>query len=80
MNSITYGITEEIYALGENRRVSYGIAAYADAEVDSTATILTIVNDITGDRSKLIQLVEMCNRLELSPVHLIDVVENFLAE
>ncbi len=79
MNSITYGITEEIYALGEDKRTSYGIAAYADADIDSTATILAIVNDITDDRSKLIQLVELCNRLELSPDHLIDVVESFIA-
>ena len=37
MMNVTYGMTEEVYSLGAERRVSYGIAAYADAEEDGTA-------------------------------------------
>jgi hypothetical protein len=76
--TITYGITEEIYTLGEASRRSFGIAAYADAAEDNTATIVASVHDITSDRTKLEQLVTTCNRSHLSLVHLMDVVEDFL--
>ena len=57
----------------------YGIAAYADAEKDGAATILASVHDVTTDKQALDELVSLCNRLELSSVHLLDVVEDFLA-
>lgn len=76
--NIKYGITEEIYALGADRRVSYGIAAYANAEEDGTATIVASVHDITSDRQALAELVLSCNRSELSVIHLDDVIEDFL--
>lgn len=78
MMSITYGVTEEIYSLGHSSRTSYGIAAYADSEVDGTATIVASVHDITADKNTLAELVFLCNRLELSTIHLNDVVEDFL--
>ncbi len=76
---ITYGITEETYSLGNTSRVSYGIAAYADADEDGTATIVASVRDITANRQALAELVSLCNSLELSTIHLMDVVEDFLA-
>ena len=78
--SITYGITEEIYSLGTESRRAYGIAAYADSEEDGTATIVSSVRDITDDKQALMNLVSLCNRLELSIIHLNDVVEDFLAD
>lgn len=79
MMNVTYGVTEEIYSLGASSRVSYGIAAYADAKEDGTATIVASVHDITSDKQALYELVSLCNRSELSIVHLMDVVEDFLA-
>lgn len=76
--NITYGITEEIYSLGSDRRVSYGIAAYANAEEDGTAIIVASVHDITTDKQSLSELVLSYNRLGLSTIHLEDAVENFL--
>lgn len=78
MMNVTYGITEEVYSLGSNRRISYGIAAYADAEEDGTATVVASVHDVTADMAALAELVALCNRLELSTVHLEDVIEDFL--
>lgn len=78
MTKVTYGMTEEVYASGIEKRISYGIAAYADAEEDGTATIVAAVHDVTADRQALSGLVELCNRLELSLIHLNDVVEDFL--
>ena len=80
MKSVTYGIVEEKYVLHNQDRIAYGIAAYADAERDGTATVLASVSDITSDKQKLEKLVFYCNQLGLSELHLRDVVEDFLAE
>lgn len=78
MKSVTYAITEEKYTLGSESRTSYGIAAFVDAETSGTATIIYSIHDITSNKKRLLQLVDDCNRLELSIVHLSDVVEDFL--
>ena len=78
MISLKYGVTEEIYSLGISSRTSYGITAYAESEESDTATIVASVHDITADKQALIELVSICNRLELSTVHLMDMVEDFL--
>ncbi len=79
MMNVTYGVTEEIYSLGISSRTSYGIAAYADSEENGTATIVASVHDVTADKQSLDELASLCNRLELSTIHLLDVVEDFLA-
>lgn len=76
--TITYGITEEVYTMGTNSRLTFGIAAYADAETDGTATIVDAVHEITNDRAKLEAFVAACNREGLPLVHLDDVIEDFL--
>ena len=80
MTTVTYGITEEKYTLGQQTRVSYGIAAYSNPETDGTAGVIASVHDISEDREKLSKLVQTCNCLELSVVHLRDVIEDFLGE
>ncbi len=37
------------------------------------------VEDLSLDREEVEELVALCNRLELSPVHFRDVIEDFLA-
>lgn len=78
MTKVTYGISEEKYSLGEECRTSYGIVAYADADSNGTATIVAAVHDITSDKLALTKLINDCNHLELSAIHLYDVVEDFL--
>lgn len=72
---VTYGIVEETYNYKEEVRVSYGIAAFADA-----TTIIASCQDITSDKQKLQDLINLCNELDLSPIHLNDVVQDFLVE
>ncbi len=79
MNHITYGLVEERYVLNGLARTSYGIAAFADADVDGTATVIAAIHDITSDKLGLAALICKCNDLELSPIHLQDVVEDFLS-
>ena len=80
MTGIIYGIIEEIYVLGDDRRVSYGISVYSDSKTDGTANIIHSIRDVSSDLSLMTELVNLCNRLSLSTCHLTDVVSDFLAE
>ena len=80
MITVTYVLTEEKYTLEQQTRISYGIAACSHSDTDGTATVITSVHDISEDKEELSKLVQTCNCLELSVVHLRDVIEDFLAE
>ena len=72
---ITYILCRESYKTKRSERIAYGIAAYAEEE----QTCITKLHDITSDKNALAEFVSLCNRLQLSPNHLYDVVEDFLA-
>ena len=78
MKNITYAVSEERYTFENETRISYGIVAYSNAGQDGSKTIVASVRDITSNKEGLARLVDDCNRLELSTVHLNDVVEDFL--
>ncbi len=75
---IQYGLIEETYVFRDRSRVSYGIAAYADAETDGSASVVASVRDVSPDKDRVLDLIKLCNQVELSPVHLFDVIEDFL--
>lgn len=77
---IQYGITEEKYILDDQTRFSYGIAIYAGLSEDGIMTILDEINDITDDKATVEALSMLYNDLQLSPIHLKDVIEDFLAQ
>ena len=79
MSDITYGVVEEQYAMGSKTRLSYGVAAFDSAEKDGLSTIVASIHDITDNKEDLAELVRQCNLLELSPMHLQDVIEDFLS-
>lgn len=80
MNMITYGVVTETYTLGKESRHAYGVVAYADADVDGTATIVAAAHNITNNRYRAELLADKCNRGNLSLCHFDDVIEDFLAE
>ena len=80
MMGITYAIIEEKYDHLNGYRVSYGIAMYSNVKKGKEASLVDSIHDITSDKKKLEKLVADCNRLQLSSVHIVDVVEDFLAE
>ena len=80
MTTITYGVSEEKYSLGDTTRISYGIVAYADSKTDGIASIVASVRDISNNKTRIEQLADLFNRIELSPIHLDDVIADFLAE
>ena len=80
MTTITYGVSEEKYLLGDTTRISYGIVAYADSTTDEIAAIVASARDISNNKTRIEQLADLFNRMELSPIHLDDVITDFLAE
>ena len=71
---ITYILCKETYKSKRSERIAYGIAAYAEDQ----QTCITKLHDITSDKDALSELIDLCNRLQLSPIHLQDVIEDFL--
>ena len=47
---------------------------------DAWGRVIVSVRDITTDKEGLLALAEACNRLSLSPIHLYDVIEDYLVE
>ncbi len=80
MKDIIYRLTEEWMLCGIERRQVYGIALCTRDQHEGESTILSKVADISFDHDRLAELVLQCNRLALSPIHLYDVVEDFLAK
>ena len=39
-NRVIYGVREEIYGIGEKKRRSYGVVAYADMGEDTIFTVI----------------------------------------
>ncbi len=76
---VRYQMIEEEACLEGEKRTSYGIVAYADAENKGPFIIQTAIHDVSLEKEEPLDLVHTCNRLELSILHLYDVVEDFLA-
>ena len=76
---VTYGIIQEKHEADENKRKSYGIAAYSDIKQNGTACILYAAQDLSCDRKSLEPLVERLNREGASKEHFDEIVEDFLA-
>ena len=78
--TVTYGIIEEVYTFKGERRVSYWVAAYADADQSGTSAVIASIHDITSDRESLSERIQQFNRSALSVLHLDDAITDLLAE
>lgn len=74
MINVTYKIIEGICESDDGVRKSYGIAVCANTDMDETTSVLALIQDITTDRDSLNELVNLCNSMELSPLHIRDVI------
>ena len=45
---------------------------------DETAVVLSSFSDVCSEAELLLPLIETCNSLQLDPIHLADVVDDFL--
>ncbi len=60
-----------------NDKISYGIAL--TEKVDDCTIVLRTISDISPLKNAVEQLIELCNELYLDPIHLDDIIEDFLA-
>ena len=64
-----YILTSKIIEIEGKTAVTFGI---------SCGTVS--IDDVSTDRVEMVNFIDKCNRLELSPTHLFEVVEDFLNE
>ncbi len=70
---LAYVVTEAAETATEwGTMCTYGIKG-----VNAQGENLVVINDISGDYDQLAALVGRCNRAQLSPIHLSDVIEDF---
>ena len=72
-----YIVVQSTYKNGNSTRIGFGIAVVE--EYDGVTAILESIPDLSPDIEPIERLVEVCNELQLEPVHLQDVVTDFLA-
>lgn len=70
-------MVQSTYKNGNATRIGFGIAAVE--EYDGITTILKSISDISVNIEAIERLVQYCNNLQLDPIHLQDVVTDFLA-
>lgn len=68
-----YKLTKGEYIVEGISHVGYGITLKSDVSQCAVS-----FSDITVDREEAARLVELCNKLQLSPIHLKDVIDDFL--
>ena len=78
--TIAYGVSEEKYWVGDTIRISYGLVVFADSKTNGIVFIAASVRDISNSKTRIEQLADLFSRMELSPIHLNDVIADFLAK
>lgn len=69
-----YLLTEGIYVNDGETHKGYGISI---ADRSNIPGIFVTYDDISTNKEKVENLIFLCNKLELYPVHLNDVIEDF---
>ena len=52
--------------------------SYIDEMEDNERKEVLRISDVSADKSKVEELVDLCNKEQLEPVHIYDVIEDFL--
>ena len=73
-----YILIRSTYETEKNPRTHFGIAA-VEKDTDGAA-VLESFSDLSSDVTKVERLVRISNEEGLDPIHLCDVVQDFLAE
>jgi len=78
MEEQQYILIESNYTVNGIKYTSYGIAL-ADI-TDGYAVIIEAFPDLSPDKERMLRLAGLCTELHLSPMHLADVVDDFLVK
>lgn len=68
-----YVTIEDSYICNGHKITSYGISVFS-----SEYNHIQMIHRISEDYTSISNLVELCNSLQLDPIHLYDVVDDFL--
>ncbi len=77
---LSYEIFAEELREDSVSRTAYGIRLVSARDGGEPCEELLRISDITPLYEKLFDLVSLCNTLKLSPVHIYDVIEDFLSQ
>lgn len=67
-----YIVVQGVYLIDGESHTGYGIAYTGNSTLS--------FEDLTRNPTTIAELVRLCNELDLSPIHLRDVVEDFLIQ
>ncbi len=70
-----YVITEDAYLCDGHKFVSYGISV-----LSNEFNHIQSIHRISENYASISNLVELCNSLQLDPIHLYDVVDDFVSD
>ena len=70
-----YSIFQDVYTLDHRAHIGFGIIVVS---IPNNKIELKI-EDITTSKCALCSLVQLCNELSLDPIHIYDVIEDFLS-
>ena len=79
MKDLFYAVFEEVRSIDGVLHPVFGIGLYRLSDPCAVPELLLHVGNVSSDRAVLEALAERCNRLGLSPLHLSDVIDDFLA-
>lgn len=75
INNFLYSIFEDEYILNGEMHIGFGILITSTTNNE----VVTKVEDVTTSKFELLSLVQLCNDLSLDPIHIYNVVEDFLS-
>ena len=68
-----YELTEGYFNVESDTHIGYGISV-KDFKNHQSLNF----NDISIDKDKIVKLISLCNELHLDPIHIKDVIDDFL--
>ena len=78
MEDQQYILIESTFTVNNRKHTTYGIALVV--VYDESTVMIESIPDLSQDKERVLHLAELCTELHLSPIHLEDVVADFLAE
>lgn len=71
-----YTINEKTISINDMSRISYGMDIYDDTY--GRMILLLKIYDISTEKNKVEGLISSCNRLNASPTHIFEIIEDIL--
>lgn len=71
-----YTINEKTISINDMSRISYGVDIYDDTY--GRMILLLKIYDISTEKNKVEGLISSCNRLNASPTHIFEIIEDIL--